>query len=93
MVTPVHNGGFLAVSAHNCNWIWKLSAHLLQAYGYGVPERFYQVLVHYELTSWRQMEIMGPLHSSATVPLKKIPESIEFLWAGNFTADPGGRAV
>jgi len=95
MVTLVHNKGFLAVSAHKSNWIWKLSAYRLQACRYWVREccKVVQVLVHYELTSWRQMEIMGQLHSSATLPLEKIPVSVEFLRPGNFTADPGGRAV
>jgi hypothetical protein len=39
------------------------------------------------------MEITGQLHSSATLPSEKIPESTEFLWAGNFKTDPAGRAV
>jgi hypothetical protein len=48
MVTHVQNNGFLAVSAHNSNWIWKLPVHLLQAYNCGVREscKVVQVLVY-----------------------------------------------
>jgi len=94
-VTHVHNKRFLAVSARTSNWICKLSAHLLHAYRYGIWERceVAPALVYYELTSWRQVEIICQLHSSATLPLDKIPVSIEFLRPSNFTANPVGRAV